>query len=149
MLAADAACRSGSTLGEDADSGESKEADSGDDGVGVIPVVGPGENGDCLNGCLCSLIADCACFKADACPGYCNLAQGLEPDGAVSELFCHGIVWCDADGAAWSFGEPRNTCGNGMVRYLDGRPDGSFCCESAGGAGLDTAKDAAADASAE
>ena len=80
--------------------------------------------------------------------------------GQVSDRFCgNGIAPCDV-GSAWSFGETNSYSCPGMpfpgspsapnypVTYLDGGPDGAFCCDLGHEyAAVDAAADAGADAS--
>ena len=85
-----------------------------------------------------SVFCGCDCYAADACPQHCYVEQSFEPDGATMPLFCGDrIATCyQQDAAAWSFGEPMDNCGSGGVTdfpgtpmYIDGGPDGAFCCE--------------------
>ena len=86
--------------------------------------------------------AGCLCFGADACPSGCFPSITKQPDGSGSEPFCsNGIVQCVTGGFSWSLGTPANNCpglnppGSQIalpdypVTYLDGGPDGAFCCE--------------------
>jgi hypothetical protein len=126
--------------GEDAiatDAGEALDAGDG----GFVPL---GCNGGCL------------CFGVDACPGGCYVSVTEQPDGSGAEPFCsNGIVQCLADGLSWSFGSPANNCPginppgppinvpNYSATYLDGGPDGAFCCEP-GNVAVDAASDGGA-----
>ncbi len=68
------------------------------------------------------------------------MSQTAQPDGSASEPFCsNGIAECVPDGGAWSFGQTNSCPGlnppgsqialpDYPVTYLDGGPDGAFCC---------------------
>lgn len=104
----------------------SDEATSSD--AGTISDAGVGGDGDgggppnfCAGGCLC--------FAVDACPHGCYIEQAFEPDGSAMPLFCgNGIATCGQQVSAWSFGELMDNCGSGTPVYVDGGPDGLFCC---------------------
>jgi hypothetical protein len=126
--------------GEDATGNETGAlSDAGDAGV---------EQGD--TAALCN--GGCLCFAVDACPAGCYPSQIAQDDGAATATFCsNGIVRCDPSGVAWSVGSPMNNCGSVPPAYVDGGPDGSFCCgtgpdaEDAAPEGGDAGADAAAD----
>jgi hypothetical protein len=87
-------------------------------------------------------------------PQGCYPSQAPQEDGAASTFCSNGVLRCDPSGVAWSFGTPMNNCGSGTPVYVDGGPDGSFCCatdaEDAGTADTGTeAGDAAADTGAD
>ncbi len=90
--------------------------DLGDGGPGALI---------CYGGCLC--------FAGDACPVGCYPSRIEQPDGSASEFCSSGIVTCAPGGVAWSVGMPTDKCGAGTPTYVDGGPDGAFCC--LGGAG--------------
>lgn len=83
----------------------------------------------------------CLCFAADACPVGCYPSVTEEPDGARAQPFCsNGITQCVPGGFSWSFGETKTCPGlnppgsrtalpDYPVTYLDGGPDGAFCCD--------------------
>jgi hypothetical protein len=88
---------------------------------GVTTTGDSGAPNGCDGGCLC--------FDAASCPYGCYPSQTLEADGEASQTVCsNGIIDCVPGGGAWSFGVPANNCPNGEATYLDGGPDGSFCC---------------------
>jgi hypothetical protein len=113
--------------GEDATStGSDAPSDGGDDGF--VPRL------PCNGGCLC--------YGVDACPTGCYPSVTEQPDGSGSEPFCsNGITQCVTGGLWWSFGAPATSCpglnppGSQIalpdypVTYLDGGPDGAFCCD--------------------
>ncbi len=113
------------------------------DSSGAVEDAGDGgPSTGCFAGCLCSPV--------DACPTGCYPSQTEQPDGSASAAFCsNGIVACVASGVAWSVGTPMNNCGSGAPVYVDGGPDGSFCCGTgpgdAGPEGGDAGADAAPD----
>jgi hypothetical protein len=116
--------------GEDASAADTSETSDAGDGGGGPP--------------LCN--AGCLCFAEDACPPGCYIEQSFEPDGAAMPLYCgNGIAICGREVAAWSFGSPMNNCGVGTPTYIDGGPDGAFCCAMEPVAATDGG-DAAADA---
>ncbi len=119
---------------------------------------GGGDQGDtsalCFGGCLC--------FAADACPPGCYASQSVDPADGVTTFCSNGIVECSSSGTAWSFGESTSCPGlnppgsrvalpDYPVTYLDGGPDGAFCCdlEHEYAAAAEAAADTGADASAE
>jgi hypothetical protein len=111
-------------------------SDGGDRDASVPPNI-------CAGGCLC--------FAVDACPQGCYIEQAFEPDGSAMPLFCgNGIATCGHQDSAWSFGDLMDNCGSGTPVYVDGGPDGSFCCETevedaapeGGDAGVDASQDA-------
>lgn len=117
------------------------DADAGDGGAAPAP---------CNAGCLC--------FDVAACPSGCYVSQTSQADGTPSQTFCsNGIVTCVPGGGAWSVGAPTNNCPIGTATYpatyVDGGPDGAFCCANgpyAGDAGADaTGDDDAGDAATE
>ena len=114
--------------------------DSGEDAIGNDASAGS-DGGDggftphpCNGGCLC--------YPVDVCPAGCYPSVTEEPDGSGAEPFCsNGITQCVTGGFSWSFGAPATSCpglnppGSQIalpdypVTYLDGGPDGAFCCD--------------------
>jgi hypothetical protein len=100
---------------------DAASGDTSDDGGTTVP---------CNGGCLCN--------AANACPTGCYVSQTAQADGSSSEPFCgNGIAEC---GGAWSFGDTKSCPGlnppgsrtalpDYPVSYLDGGPDGAFCCD--------------------
>jgi hypothetical protein len=130
-------CSTSSNLAGNSDAGEDVSAT--DSGVA---------SGLCFAGCLCSPV--------DACPSGCYVSQGVQPDGSLSEACENEIMPCVPGGGAWSFGETTSCPGlhhgsrialpDYPVTYLDGGPDGAFCCDLEHEyAALDAAADTGAD----
>jgi hypothetical protein len=134
LLRAATGCGTSSNLGGNPDAATDatgNESDAALDGPRLGMPVGPR---------ICQ--AGCLCFAVDACPAGCYPSVTEEADGSGSELFCsNGIVQCVAGGLSWSFGSPANNCPginppgppinapSYSATYLDGGPDGAFCCE--------------------
>jgi hypothetical protein len=102
--------------------------------------------GTCNGGCLC--------FAVDACPRGCYVSQTetLQPDGVAPGPFCsNGIEDCGhGPGTGWSLGEGASchspfAIPNYAVTYIDGGPDGAFCCDIAAAEEAAAAADAAAE----
>jgi hypothetical protein len=105
-----------------ADNADASEDATGTDG-GIAAAGDSGAPDGCMAGCLC--------FDAASCPYGCYPSQTLEADGQASQTVCsNDIIDCVPGGGAWSFGIPLNNCPTGEATYLDGGPDGSFCCST-------------------
>jgi hypothetical protein len=132
VLRAVAGCSASSSPASNPDASEDaigNDANAGSDGGdgGFVPRP-------CNGGCLCSPV--------DVCPAGCYPSVTEEPDGSGAEPFCsNGITQCVTGGLWWSFGAPATSC-PGLnppgsrtalpdypVTYLDGGPDGAFCCD--------------------
>ena len=131
-----------STSNGSAGSPDAGEDVSAADAAEAFDAGNGGSHTDCIG---------CSCFPVNACGGGgCYVTQYSGPNGFVSPFCGTGIAEC---GRAWSFGE-ANTC-PGLnpsvpdypVTYLDGGPDGAFCCDFEHEYAL--ISDASADASAE